>query len=184
MHHGLLGGHVDVLTEAAARPLGQREQRAVGGLGTRVQPRLGNGRANRCAIIVARERERAAGGDDRQIGRGPVGLRSVTAERRDRHVHEGRVHGGQLVAVEGGAAFDEHVGTSHEIEQLFVRVAHDARLASAVRPPLQAVAAPARRVALRRLDEDDLRTEGSEYEPGHVTAMIGQIQYSVRREHR
>ena len=99
-HRRPLGRHVDVLAAAGAGALVQGQQRAARRLGAGVEPRLGHRGAHRRPVGVAGERQRARGGQDRQVGRRPVRLGAGAAERRDRDVDEGGVELRQLVGIE------------------------------------------------------------------------------------
>ena len=78
--HRALRRHVHVLAASAALPLGEGDERAARGVTGGVEEGLGLRGAHGRTVGVAGEHELAAGGEHREVGRRPGGLRAGGAE--------------------------------------------------------------------------------------------------------
>ena len=126
---GRLGSHhrrgldrdIDVLANAIADGAEKRHQRPDSSFRSAVQPRLRDGEAKRCAVVVAGHEHRSGGGVEGEVAGGPVGLRAGLPERRYGNDHERRIDGAQrviaqpqAVEVAGVKGLEEDVGRAGE----------------------------------------------------------------------
>jgi hypothetical protein len=191
-----------VLPAPGAHAIVVREQRA---FRTGVQVALRHRDAQRCAVGVAVQAQRAARGLQDEVAVRPVRLGTALAERRDRHVHQRRIHRRQVGVAEAarrhharGRRLDEEVGAAREAEQLVtvravVEVEHDAALAAREGPPVQRALrvldvagerpdATGTRAA-GRLDVDHVGAEVAQDLAAEDSAVVGEVEDTARLQH-
>jgi len=194
-----------VLPKAGPDALVMRHESAECSIGASMEVGLRYRReTHRRPIVVAGEKQRPAGGKDHEIGIGVVHLRPVLAERADRDVDELRVDGRErreaepvLFELAWGFGLDEKVGFLHELEQdrpplVTTPIEGDAALVAVVGPPVERAVRPwlvgkerpepSRARASRRFDLNHVGSEVAKDLPAEKSPLVGEIQYSVRRE--
>jgi len=186
-----------VLTPARRGPFGQREQRATGGVGARVQEGLGHRGPHRGAVLIARQHQRAGGGHHREVGGVPAGLGPALPERRDGDGHEAGVGGAQGVEVHGdGAALDQDVGPEGQGVEVD-GIDGDRPLAPVVGPLHQRAFGarptvarepgegpdPAGPAAGSRLHRDHVGAERRQHHAAQMAAVVGEVEDAVWPEH-
>ena len=191
-----------MLANAIADGAEKRHQRPDSSFRSAVQPRLRDGEAKRCAVVVAGHEHRSGGGVEGQVAGGPVGLRAGLPERRYGNDHERRIDGAQrgiaqpqAVEVAGVKGLEEDVGRAGEGEQLFTPLAGfevkgDCALVPVDSPPRQAGVRPllavcerpglAKRCASQRLHHDHVRTKVAKNLSAEQGPVVGKVQHSIR----
>jgi hypothetical protein len=204
-HHRGLRGDVDVLAPPAPFARGQRQQRAHGRLGARVEERLGHRRGERRPVLVAAQDHLPASRRHREIRRRPVRLGSDPTEGRDRDDDQTGLALDQSPRIEAPflepvqrSGLEQHVRSLEQPEQLRttgvgLQIDLDRALVPVRREELEApIGAPPIRMegsgaagcgAVPGLDQHDVGTEVRQDLAGDRGAAVGTVQYPMGGEH-
>ena len=200
----LLRRDIDQLPAPGDLALPQGDQGGLRRLDAGVEERLRDAEAQGCAVLIAQDRRPVRRRTDGDVGGGPVRLRTVLSERADGDVDELGIQGGEVRMAEaacghptGRGGLDQDVGRGDQLPQAgspLARVQVDRHRALVAREGLPGQrpldsrgisderAAPPRRIAVGRLDRDDIRAEVGQDHPGDQTAVVGEIQHPVCAE--